>query len=319
MARVFTADEILTLARQLGSIHESAADGTEDADLLRFINFYLQSEMAPAIMNVREAYYSRSVRTALAASTSAYRINHRAMLNREIDVRYVSSDGYYTPALERVSEGHLDQVYDGGGASKPSAFFVRGNYIHLLPSLGASPSGSIEQTFAVRPSELVLAANVRTITDVNTTTKVITTSSAIPAGWGTGDTFDVHSYQSGAELKCWDKAVSAASGTSMTFSTAIDGSLSGEYQVEVGDYVCLAKEAGVPAVPYEFHQILAQAVAAKFTEVIDPEASKLHTNRLVQMMKLALSAMEPRVEHKKTRIRKIPLIAAQGRGRISYG
>lgn len=319
MARVFTADEIITLARQIGSIHESAADGTEDADLLRFINFYLQTEMAPAILNVREGYYSRSVKTTISANTSAYRLNHRAMLNRAIDIRYVTSDSQYEPPLERISEGHLDQVYDSSSASKPTAFFVRGNYIHLLPSIGGSPSGSIEQTFAVRPSELVLATNVRTITAVNTTTKVITTSSSIPATWGTDDTFDVHSYKSGAELKCWDKAVSAASGTSMTFSTAIDGSLTGEYEVEVGDYVCLAEEAGVPAVPYEFHQMLAQAVAAKFTEVIDPEASQVHNSRLVQMMKLALAAMEPRVEHKKTRIRKVPFIAAQGRGRLSYG
>ena len=315
MARVFTADEIIALARDIGKIPNTGATGSEDADILRFLNDYLQTTLAPAIMEAREGFFDRQYRTALSASTSTYRIHPRAILGCERDVRYINSDGNRNPPLDHLSPGDVDQ-FTGSSGSVPTAFYIEGNYIRLLPDMSASASGYLEEVFPMRPGELVLATNTRLVQSVASTT--ITLTANAPASWGTNDTFDIHSPYSGSELKCWDKAASTVSGTTITTTTAIDGSLTGEFAVAAGDYVCLAGECAVPAVPYEFHQVLARAAAAEWAESLgDSEGAKLHSERLNARMRTLLAALKPRITGKRKRHKKAPFIAAQGRGRVS--
>ena len=316
MARVFTADEIIALARDIGKIPNTSATGSEDSDLLKLLNDYLQTTIAPAIMSVREGYFDRQYRTALSATTSTYRVNPRALLGCERDIRYVNSDGTRSPPLDQISPGDVDMVQDSQSASKPTGFYMEGNYIKLIPTMGSDASGYLEEVFPMRPSELVLVTNTRRVSSVSGTT--ITLTAAVPSGWDTDDTFDIHSKYSGAELKCWDKAAGTVSGTTIITSTDIDGTLTGEFAVEAGDYVCLSGECAVPAVPYEFHQVLARAIAAEFAESLgDSESAKLHSDRLTMRMKLLLDALKPRVSGKKKRHKKSPLISAQGRGRVT--
>jgi len=312
MAKVFTSDELLTLARDIGKIPNTEAPGSADADLLGFMNLFLKDTMAPAIMDVREGYFDRQVRTTLVASTSRYRINPRAILGTLRDIRYINSSGYRSPPLEQISAGEVDQAKDSDSATVPTGFYLEGDYIVLLPTLGSSVSGSLEQVVPLRPSELVLETNVRVVSAVNTGTKTITTSASVPAGWSTNDTFDVHSKYSGAELKCWDKVASTVSGTTITFTTDIAGTLTGEYAIEVGDYVCLAEEAAVPAIPKDMHEILALATAVEFTASVDLEHSQFLEKKLTQKMQIALGAMKPRIPGKRKVLRMAPFIALQG-------
>jgi len=312
MARVFTADEIITYARDIGKIPDTSATGTEDSDLLRFLNDFLQTTIAPAIMAKRADYFNRQYRTALSASTSRYRINPRAMLGCERDVRYVNSDGYRSPTLEQVSIGDVDQLSESTSSDIPSGFYIEGNYIVLFPSLGSGATGYLEEVFPMRPSELVLATNTRVVESVSSTT--ITLTAAVPSGWDTNDTFDIHSPYSGAELKCWDKAASTVSGTTITTTTAIDGTLTGEYSVAAGDYVCLAGECAVPAVPYEFHQVLSRAIARDFAESLgDTQAADKHGAHLNAKMNVLIDAMTPRIPGKRKRHKPAPFINAQHR------
>lgn len=312
MASVFTSDELLALARDIGKIPNTEAPGSTDSDLLGFMNLYLKDTMAPAILEVREGYFDRQVRTTLVASTSRYRVDPRAILGTLRDIRYVNSSGYRSPPLEQISPGEVDQTEDSTSASVPTGFYLEGDYIVLVPTLGSSVSGSLEQVVPLRPGELVLETNTRVVSAVNTSTKTITTSSAVPSGWSTDDTFDVHSKESGAELKCWDKVASTVSGTTITFTTDIAGTLTGEYAIAVGDYVCLAEEAAVPAVPKDMHEILALATAVEFTASVDLEHSQFLEKKLTQKMKIALEAMKPRIAGKRKVLRMAPFIALQG-------
>lgn len=320
MAKIYTADEIISLARDIGKLPNTSATGTSSSDLLGFLNGYLQTTLAPAILNSREDYFNRSKRTALAASTSAYRIDPRAMLGVERDITYINTSGKRYPVLQKISRGDVDQVQDSLSATRPTGFYLEGNYIHLVPTLGASAEGYLEETFPMRPGELVLAEDARLVQSVNTTTRVVTLTASAPSNWSAASTFDVHSPYSGAELKCWGKAASTVAGSQITFSTAIDGSLTGEYAIEAGDYVCLAGESAVPAVPYEFHPILAQATAHEFVASLgDAENARMLKGRLDEMMRVTLDALRPRVEGKREAIKRAPYISLQGRRGALYG
>jgi hypothetical protein len=238
-------------------------------------------------------------------------MNPRAILGCERDIRYVNTDGKCSPPLEQIGVADYDQISDSLNATRPTCFYIEGDYIVLVPTLGASVEGSIDETFPIRPGELVLEEDIRIVSAVSTPS--ITLSAAMPSDWDTDSTFDIHSKHSGAALKCWDRSVSVCSGTGITFDSAVDGSLTGEYAVEVGDYVCLSGEAGVPAVPYEFHHILAQAAAASFAESLgDTEAATLHDKRLRTMMETSLGAMMPRVRGKRKKLKGTPFLSLQG-------
>lgn len=320
MAKIYTADEIISLARDLGKLPNTSATGTTDSDLLAFLNHYLHTTLAPAILNVREDYFNRSVRTALSANTSRYRINPRAMFLAERDICYVNTSGKRYPVLEKIARGNVDQIEDSLSATRPTGFYLEGNYIHLIPTLGSSAEGWLEETLPMRPGELVVESDGAIVESVNTTTKVVTLTANALDDWTTSSTFDVHSPSSGAELKCWDKTVSSISGRQLTFSTAVDGSLTGEHAIEAGDYVCLAGECIVPAVPYEFHPILAQAAAFEFIASLgDMDNARNLKARLDEMMRLSLDALRPRVEGKRETVRRAPYISLQGRRGALYG
>ena len=116
-------------------------------------------------------------------------------------------------------------------------------------------------SYFFRPGDLVTSSNYRIVEGVNLTTKTLTLNSNVLATWTTGKKYDVHSAESGAEIKLWSASVTTASAKTLIFTDAIDGSREGTAAVEVGDYVTLENEAAIPALPRELHPALAQAAA----------------------------------------------------------
>lgn len=314
MPSIYTADEILLLARDIAKVPDTGATGSEDADLLRLANAYLQSVLAPAVLSVHEAYFDRAVRQALVASTSRYRIHSRAMLGKVTAVRYANSSGDYDRVLTLIARGKREHLRSLDlDAAAPTAYWLEGSYIMLYPDIGTNATGYLEQVVPMRPGDLVLSTAARVVASVDSTTQV-TLSSAVPSGWSTASTFDIHSKYSGAELKCWDRAAGTVSGTTVEFSSAIDGTGAGEVAVEAGDYVCLAGECAVPAVPRELHSVLSQGLAVKLSESWgDIEAVKAHKVLLDESLRVVGSELKPRVSAQPKAIKGLPFLRMHGR------
>ena len=298
MALVFTSDELISSIRRIGSIPNTGAPGFADSDILRCATETLWSKVVPNLIKTREEYYANIERRTVAASITRYRIPKRAIMQKLRDVSLVGGDGAntYLRSLQR------EEVSGSQSTGTVLGYYLEGNDVILVPSPSAGTT--LEFAYFFRPGSLVLVANARQITAVDPVTRTVTLSSA-NTSWSTSNIFDIHSKESGAEIKIWDAAATTV-GATIVFSASfpIDGSTAGTRAVEVGDWVCLAEEAAVPGCPKEIHPLLALAVAMRFASSTgDMEVFKAQAAEYSSDMKALVGIAESRVEGKPIRIR----------------
>jgi hypothetical protein len=106
------------------------------------------------------------------------------------------------------------------------------------------------------------------VATVTPATKTITLTTAPPTAWTTTQKYDIHSEESGAEIKVWGSAITSIGGptNSVVFSDSIDGTITGTHPVEVGDWICLQKECAILPLPYELQPLIIRAVSVRMAE-----------------------------------------------------
>jgi hypothetical protein len=290
--RRYTSDQLLVSLRQLTMSPNVSADGSDDDDLLLVLDEALKSYVYPELMASRESYFLLRSRTTISSSTSRYRLPVKAAYQKLEGLWLVDSSGN-RDEMHLLPEGAVDDF---------RGYRIEGNHVVLYPDTNHNYSGSLEFVFYARPGDLVLTSTCRQITAIDTATKVATVA-AVPSDWTTSLTYDVHSQHSGAEYKIWDETASAVSGTSFTFSTAVDGSSFGTSAIEVGDWICEQGECVIPPIPTDMHPALVRAAALQIAESLGDQVKvTIHSRILERMFKrAAMLAAEGRVESKPIR------------------
>jgi hypothetical protein len=295
MPLVYTSDDLLEAVKNSGMIPEAQSTGCTDPDILDHLSAVLQSTIALELLKIREEYY---VTTERIAAATEVRIPHRAMGGKIRDLAYVEgSDRQYLNAIPR------EDLPDYDSPQGVEGYYLEGNYIKLVPP--ATVSGYLEIAYFMRPNDLVENTDARQVTVVSGQT--VTLASAIPDTWTTANTFDIHSQYSGAELKVWDATASVVGAVPLTnqitFTTAISGTTYGTHAVAVGDWVCLAGESVVPALPRELHPVLVRGACLRLAEAFgDSQALQYHGVLFQSDLTRALKVFEGRVEGKPLRI-----------------
>ena len=295
MPLVYDSDDLLESVKNSGMIPEAQSTGCNDQDILDHLSAVLQSTMALELMRIREEYY---VATERLTAAQEVRIPHRAMGLKLRDIFYVT--GTDRQELLPIPREEL-QDYDA--PTGVNGYYIEGAYIQLVAP--STVSGYLEVSYFSRPGDLVPTSEARQVTDV--TGQVVTLASAIPDSWTTADTFDIHSQYSGAELKVWDATASivgtAPDTNKITFTTVITGATYGTHAVQVGDWVCLAGEAAVPALPRELHPVLVRGACLRLAEAFgDQQGMQYHGALFQSDLKRALTVFEGRVEGRPLRI-----------------
>jgi hypothetical protein len=265
MALVYTAEELIESIRNLGMVPDSGTLGGDDADIIRHINEEMSLSLIPELIEKRQEYYVVTTRITLVSNTLKYRIPTRAIGDKLRFVRWVDTSGDKdVDPLEEITPEHFHE-YSWSTTTEPEGYYIEGNYICLI---GNTFSGYLEISWYFRPGQLVLSTDARKITVINS--KTVTLSADVPTTWSTANKFDIHSAESGAEIKMWGETASAVGGsgltTKITFTNSIDGSVFGTHPLEVGDWVCLEKEAAIPAIPVDLHPLLIRAAAMRMAE-----------------------------------------------------
>ena len=294
-ARKYTGNELITAVRDTGMIPDTGSTGSEDADLLKYINQAIATVLVPRLIATREDYFVQRARTAVVSGTNKYRIPHRAAYGKLRDVWFIDndSDRIYLP---RTPEEEMHRFSDlTGSGDDPVAYFIEGEYVVLLPEVSPTYTGYLEFVYFTRPGEVVKTTSAGVVSSV--AGKVITCTADVSSVFSIGDTVDVHSPYSGAELKCWDLTVTNVSTTDVTVSQDIDGSTYGTMPVTAGDYLCIAEECVVPSLPRELHPLVARAAAVYIAESIgDTDMLQFHSQLLEKNLTDALKALETRIE-----------------------
>ncbi len=284
---LYDSDALIESVKNSAHLPETSSTGSADADILRFLNEQLKMRLLPWLLAVREEYAIVTERIALVASTARYRIPIRAAGNRLRDVLYISATGT-RQRVPRINRENLTR-YGSTAQNVPSAWYLEGNHIVLVPDISATPEGNLEVSYPFAASDIVAVLETRTVSVVNPGTGAVTCSSALPAGWDAADLFDIHSPRSGAEIRVHDLDPTTVATPVITFVAAdINGSKFGSYVPQVGDYVCLAGECALPPLPRELHPVLALAAAAAMDKA---NGDLEHAESLREELKEALDAI----------------------------
>jgi hypothetical protein len=295
----YTADELIATVRNIASLPDHNQVGSQSADIIRYLNEEMMAELVPALLKAREEYFVLTRRIPIVEGQDRYRIPQRAIGLKLRDLHYVDGAGDVHD-IEHIERERADD-YGDDGSGCPPAFHLENNQIVLIPR-GGSFSGFLEVVYHFQPGQLVLANQARLIQSV--AGGVITLTQNAPSTFTTTARYDIHSPLSGGEIKAFDIPCSNVSAAQLTFTQAdIDGSVYGSLKAETGDYVVLAGEAALPALPRELHPVLAQAAACRAREAIgDVDGVAMHKAKLDRMLLNAMALLECRVEGRPPKI-----------------
>lgn len=300
MALQYTGNSLVKLVRDRGMLPDTASVGTSDADILEHIHHALNEKILPFIMKLREEYFVVHEKVDLASGEERYRIPSRAAGNKLRDVYF--QEGTERRALTSMDRSELANYADSP-SNRPYAFYLEGNHVVLFPELGGA-SGELRMAYYFRPSQLQLQEAIGRVSMVDTTTRVVTLEAwpTVPTqAWTTSLKFDAHSEHSGAEIHQWDLTASGvdSSAKTITFSDEIDSSIVGRFAIQVGDYICLAEECGLPPIPREAHAALGQAALCRILHALgDHENLQFQKGDLNEDLQNLTYILNARIESK---------------------
>jgi hypothetical protein len=262
MAKVWTTEELITEVRRIGAFNDVESEGKADADVINALDLVMMDELVPQLSILSEEYLVRDHVLTTTTNQIYVDVPSRAVANTIRDIYVSDTDDGNARYLPRINRENRP-FYTQDVSDFPEGFYLSGDHIVLVPKNAGGKQLNLSYMF--RPGQLVKSAAYRKVVSVDSTTSV-TVDSTVPTGWSTANTFDVHSAKSGAEVRVFDYGASVVTGTTVTFSAVIDGSLDNTFAVEIGDYVCLSETAAVPSLPREMHSMLAQAAAVRLLE-----------------------------------------------------
>jgi hypothetical protein len=302
---VYTAEDLIESVRNQGMIPNSGTTGSKDADILLHLNEAVSLQLLPELVRLRQEYLVVTTRIPIAGTVLKYRLPARAAGDTLRAIRYVASDGSVDPAplAEIIPERQGDYTWTSAG--RPSGWYLENNWICLV---GQTVSGSLEISWFFRPGTLVKSNEARQVLAVDMVARTVDSATAFPNSWSTGGIFDVHSFKSGAEIKVWDAVITDLTTSPpyrLTFSASnpIDGSSRGTHPVDLGDWICLAGEAAIPALPMEMHPLLAEAGNIRVMAALGlPQAVAMHNTLMEKAQVLVMGMLQKRVESHARRI-----------------
>lgn len=245
----YLSDDLIAAMKRNASIPSSQNKFT-NTDFLAFLNEELALTIMGELTESGQDYLVLSVETSLVAGQSEYELPSQAIGWKVETVGYKNTSGDYTKLdkITRSQRGLYGSLQDSGA---PSAFWIEGNNIVLVPDVGSTASGSLVFDYTRVQNELVLSSSTGLVTTVGTVgTDYVITVNSLPS---TGSGVDVISGVNPFNVIARGKTAIVA-GFNITVSQA-----DFERAPVAGDYVAAKGQTPVPNIPEDFHPVLAQA------------------------------------------------------------
>ena len=298
MSKVKTLQQLIADVRLRAGANSDNSSGTgmKDDDIALLINDEMD-ELVTFVQQSQQDYLTVISKLTPIANVSVYRIETRALYQQIKEVYYIDNSNNTRTRLSYIDNSVLPASLDP--CQVPLFYLIRGSDIVFYPNL-STVSGYYEIWWSFKPNTLVKSTECRQVSNVNTTTKTITFSSSLPAGWTTNNKFDVHSKYSGAEIKQWNLSAATVAGSQIVFTDDIDTTVVGRKTIEIGDWVCLEEEAALPCLPVELHNVLVQAAVVRLAESRgDLEAQQAHESKLDRMLQVVKAGISHRTDDEK--------------------
>lgn len=252
------------------------------ADFLNIFNHQMKTDMIPLMLRLGEEYFLQYKDFNISLG-STYRIPTRAVGAKVRDLSIVDGSGNITP---------LNRLLEEDRPSNNSGYYMLPNSIELSNNF---TSNTLRMKYFARPSTLVATTACAQVATINTSTFVVTVTSA-PSTIITGTIVDFVQNNNPYDLLGMDYSTTSVSGTTLTFSSL-------PTDLVVGDWICLAGESPVPMLPEELHPVLIQSALVSCLSSKKDKALEVEAATLKQNKEDALNMLDPRVENNSTKMR----------------
>lgn len=287
---VYTASYLLDSMQRRGQIPKASDRAFSRTDLLALMTEELQTYVVPAMMEVREEYFTKNY-DYTTTNTRHYEIPPRA-IGMKLRYVYLGSDEQSLLPVSRVEPA---QQYNGiWGVAFPGqvgyttfAYYLENNKVVLVNNPGAG--NTLRLVYFLRPNRIVEEEDCGLITAIDTNTNEVTVNE-VPAGWSGTANYDLIDSTPGFETLAMD-AEASLSGSVLTFTDSLPEGLA------VGDYVCEPCTAPLAQVPIEAAPLLTQRLVTKVLEAQgDPKAVVAEKSCERMKQQLQDSLVSPRTE-----------------------
>lgn len=280
-----TLTGLLADVRRQGSIPNVAATGSQDSDLMSYLNDAMMG-IAAEVIKCREGFYRRYKDHTLSSSQTRYRIPTRAVGNRLASVLLLDSAGKTLRKLDEVAYSRAPEL---SSVTDTTGYYLEAGDVVLTPSTTSSAT-TLRMVYYLRPSDLSSSLDTAS-GDCFTVTAVSGNVITLMASHGltTGTKIDIIKAGPPHEALTVDELPSATTSTTITVA---DGS-----RVEIGDFVCKADKSPVPQVPDAFRPILPLMAAQSYWLALREQNSVALLGKAIEdATKQAVALIAPRVE-----------------------
>lgn len=250
------------------------------SNIINLADRELQTSIISQILSSRGGYYL-SYQDYASADDGLYAIPSDCIAGALENVEVIQDTGIIPVSLIEESE----QFSTTSPTSTSYGFFLRGNYVQILPI----PSvGLARLWYLKRPSRLISTTLAAQVTAIN---GAVISVSSLPSSFLVGSTIDILGDQPPFHI-IGTNIISNITGTDVTLSSAVTG-------LSISDWLAPSKQTPIPQIPVEFRPLLEQRVVVKIYELQGMvEKMAMAQKKLQEMEKDTLSLISPRVKAK---------------------
>ena len=259
----------------------------DDDDILKAADEVIRQDVITELVDLAQGYLVVEEAIPTVAGQSKYPIPKRAAGSQ---VEFLSLDsGTNSRDMYWISPKQRNRFQQSKNVA-----YVQGDDI-VTPG---SNSGTLEIQYYLDPGQLAAPTSYAMVTGVDTGTGVVTFDS-VPPSWDETFKYTAHRAEHSGQPRFLEKSISALTGTTITFSDAIDGSAFGEQAPEIGDYVCFAGCSAIPQIPVQLHGVTAVGVARRLAWAHgDMEMAGMLKEEFAEKMMKAKKFLDRRVDQK---------------------
>lgn len=254
-----------------------------DDDILRFANEEMQMGILPMVLSKHQGYYLKRSEVNLVANQQRYVIPERALGNMFKDITKQDNSGNLYP-MHQIA---LTDITDFQQNTNSSFYYIEGDEVVILGSVGPSPSDKIVFFYYQRPNMMVQSKRVAVITAIDPVNGIITFSN-FPDVFLTSETYDFVQTKSPHKVISTDIAIISTNSTLKTVTlnpTLIPNRL------VIGDRLALSYETDVVNAPSELHTLLSERVASRIVSALGDQQNIASSNNKIKEMENAAFAM----------------------------
>lgn len=291
----------------------------DNDQILEMASEELSTRMVPMLLSTRENFFLKYVRQSVVAGKARYTIPSRAIGVALKDFWFIDQNGYRMNFIPQTDTRRLgDFTFQQGN---PIQFMLEGDEVLMLPTPNRSV-GSLEMWYFRRPSALIVTTSCAKVTGftVGLSTVVFDVDTDLTESLPAGSLVDLQSAVS--PYLTWADDVEIVAITASTIEVAKTNLIdeAGNFEVQIGDYICPAGFSCIPTIPLELHSVLAQSTACAILQSLSHiDKLQIASARLDQMIEATSKLIANRVEAQLQVIRQQNGISSAAEGGVFWG